>query len=27
MMDRVRKARGGSVEQPEAINTRKMMPA
>ncbi len=27
MMDRVRKARGGSVKQPEAINTRKMMPA
>lgn len=27
MMDRVRKARGGSVEQPKAINTRKMMPA
>jgi len=27
MMDRVRKNRGGSVEQPKAINTRKMMPA
>jgi hypothetical protein len=27
MMDRVRKARGGSVKQPEAINARKMMPA
>jgi len=27
MMDRVRKARGGSVEQPKAINTKKMMPA
>jgi hypothetical protein len=27
MMDRVRKARGGSVEQPKAINTRKIMPA
>ena len=27
MMDRVRKARGGSVEQPEAINPREYMPA
>jgi len=27
MMDRVRKARGGSVEQPEAINPKEYMPA
>jgi hypothetical protein len=27
MMDRVRKARGGSVEQPKAINPREYMPA